>query len=73
VNAIAPGLVDSDSGYRALAKDDPMREAFNRIVPGKTSGPPRDLVGALLLLCSSAGDWINGQIFQVDGGWVMRL
>jgi NAD(P)-dependent dehydrogenase (short-subunit alcohol dehydrogenase family) len=30
-------------------------------------------VGTLLLLCSSAGDWINGQTISVDGGWVMRL
>ena len=28
---------------------------------------------SLLLLCSSAGDWINGQSISVDGGWVMRL
>ena len=41
--------------------------------PGKKSGPPEDLVGTLLLLCSKAGDWINGQSISVDGGWVMRL
>ena len=42
-------------------------------IPGKKSGPPEDLVGTLLLLCSKAGDWINGQSISVDGGWVMRL
>ena len=42
-------------------------------IPGKKSGPPEDLVGTLLLLCSSAGAWINGQSILVDGGWVMRL
>jgi NAD(P)-dependent dehydrogenase (short-subunit alcohol dehydrogenase family) len=73
VNAIAPGLVDAESGYVSLAKDSPMRAALEAGIPGKKSGPPEDLVGTLLLLCSSAGDWINGQSISVDGGWVMRL
>jgi hypothetical protein len=24
------------------------------------------------LLCSSAGDWITGQVINVDGGWLLR-
>jgi NAD(P)-dependent dehydrogenase (short-subunit alcohol dehydrogenase family) len=73
VNAIAPGLVASESGYLSLEKDSPMRAALEGGIPGKKSGPPEDLVGTLLLLCSSAGAWINGQSISVDGGWVMRL
>jgi NAD(P)-dependent dehydrogenase (short-subunit alcohol dehydrogenase family) len=73
VNAIAPGLVAAESGYVSLAKDSPMRTALEAGIPGKKSGPPEDLVGTLLLLCSKAGDWINGQTILVDGGWVMRL
>ena len=73
VNAIAPGLVASESGYLSLEKDSPMRAALEGGIPGKKSGPPEDLVGTLLLLCSSVGAWINGQSISVDGGWVMRL
>jgi NAD(P)-dependent dehydrogenase (short-subunit alcohol dehydrogenase family) len=73
VNAIAPGLVDSESGYASLPKDSPFRDALAMAIPGKTSGPPDDLVGALLLLCSRAGDWITGQTIFVDGGWIARL
>jgi NAD(P)-dependent dehydrogenase (short-subunit alcohol dehydrogenase family) len=73
VNAIAPGLVDNESGYATLPKDSPAREALGRMIPGKTSGPPEDLIGTLLLLCSHAGDWITGQTIVVDGGWVARL
>lgn len=73
VNAIAPGLVDNESGYASLPKDSPFRDAFASMIPGKTSGPPDDLVGALLLLCSRAGDWINGQTLLIDGGWVARF
>ena len=73
VNAIAPGLVAAESGYASLPKESPIRTALEATIPGKKSGPPEDLVGTLLLLCSSAGDWINGQTISVDGGWVMRL
>jgi NAD(P)-dependent dehydrogenase (short-subunit alcohol dehydrogenase family) len=65
--------VAAESGYASLAKDSPIRSALEAGIPGKKSGPPEDLVGTLLLLCSSAGDWINGQTISVDGGWVMRL
>ncbi len=73
VNAIAPGLVENDSGYRSLAKDDPMRGMIAAMIPGKKSAPSEDLIGTLLLLCSKAGDWINGQTISVDGGWTRRL
>lgn len=73
VNGIAPGLVASESGYVSLPEDSPFREVLGQQIPGKTSGPPADLVGAMLLLCSPAGDWINGQTISVDGGWIMRL
>lgn len=73
VNAIAPGFVADEAGYESLGKDSPMRAAILAAVPGKKEGPPDDLVGTLLLLVSSAGDWINGQTISVDGGWIMRV
>ena len=56
----------------SLPKDSPFREILGSD-SGKTSGPPADLVGTMLLLCSPAGEWINGQTISVDGGWIMRL
>ncbi|MEB3982027.1 SDR family oxidoreductase [Mycobacterium sp. 663a-19] len=73
VNGIAPGLVASESGYASLPKDSPFRDVLAAQIPGKTSGPPDDLVGTMLLLCGPAGEWINGQTISVDGGWIMRL
>jgi len=73
VNAIAPGLVANESGYASLPQDSPFRDALAAVIPGKTSGPPEDLVGTLLLLCSKAGDWITGQTILVDGGWINRF
>jgi NAD(P)-dependent dehydrogenase (short-subunit alcohol dehydrogenase family) len=73
VNAIAPGLIQSESGFASLPADSPVRAGIESMIPGQKSGPPSDLVGTLLLLCSPAGNWINGQSISVDGGWVMRL
>ena len=73
VNGIAPGLVANESGYASLPKDSPFRDVLAAQIPGKTSGPPADLIGTMLLLCSPAGDWINGQTISVDGGWIMRF
>jgi NAD(P)-dependent dehydrogenase (short-subunit alcohol dehydrogenase family) len=73
VNAIAPGLVMNDPGFRSLAEDSPIRAAIAGGIPGKKTAPAEDLVGALLLLASDAGAWINGQTISVDGGWIIRL
>jgi gluconate 5-dehydrogenase len=67
VNGIAPGYIETD--LTASLRDD---EAFNAWVLGRTPagrwGHADDLVGALLFLASSAGDFVNGQVIYVDGG-----
>ncbi len=73
VNAIAPGAVETEAGFRAAPPDSPWRQQLKHQVPLRASAPPEDLLGALLLLASSAGDWITGQTLSVDGGWIMRL
>ncbi|KUN80780.1 SDR family oxidoreductase [Streptomyces griseoruber] len=73
VNAIAPGLVENEPGLRSLPADHPARAALTAAIPGKKSAPAEDLLGTLLLLASPAGEWINGQVISVDGGWVTRL
>jgi NAD(P)-dependent dehydrogenase (short-subunit alcohol dehydrogenase family) len=73
VNAIAPGLVLNEPGMKSLPAESPVRAAIAAGVPGKKTAPADDLVGALLLLASPAGEWINGQTLSVDGGWIMRL
>ncbi len=73
VNAIAPGMVENEPGMRSLPADHPARAALMAAIPGKKSAPAEDLLGALLLLASPAGAWINGQVINVDGGWISRL
>jgi len=72
VNAIAPGNVTSDAGKMLVPDDSPFIQFLKATVAMRPRGEPDELVGALLLLCSPAGDWITGQVLHVDGGWVLR-
>jgi NAD(P)-dependent dehydrogenase (short-subunit alcohol dehydrogenase family) len=76
VNGIAPGMVASAAGDRQLQaaaeRGVDLRASITAMVAGRGEGAREDLLGALLLLVSSAGDWITGQILHVDGGWVMQ-
>ncbi|MYM61886.1 SDR family oxidoreductase [Pseudomaricurvus sp. HS19] len=72
VNAIAPGNVTSDAGKQLVPDDSPFFQFLQASVAKRVRGEPDELVGSLLLLCSDAGDWITGQVLNVDGGWVLR-
>ncbi|AMO71309.1 SDR family oxidoreductase [Sphingorhabdus sp. M41] len=71
-NAIAPGNVTSDAGKMLVPDDSPFIQHLQATVATKPRGEPDELVGALMLLCSKAGEWITGQTIHVDGGWIMR-
>jgi NAD(P)-dependent dehydrogenase (short-subunit alcohol dehydrogenase family) len=72
VNAIAPGNVTSEAGSTLVPEGSPFAQFLAMNVCTRAQGAPDELVGALLLLCSPAGDWITGQTINVDGGWVLR-
>lgn len=72
VNAIAPGNTMSDAGAALTPADSPFVKALEARVFMRVRGEPDELVGPLLLLCSPAGDWITGQVLNVDGGWIVR-
>ena len=72
VNAIAPGNTMSDAGKSLTPDDSPFKKMLEMACALRVEGQPDELVGALLLLCSEAGNWITGQVMHVDGGWVIR-
>jgi NAD(P)-dependent dehydrogenase (short-subunit alcohol dehydrogenase family) len=73
VNAIAPGMVDTEAALKSVPADSPLRERMRTTAAVKAFGQPEDLCGALLFLVSSASDWMTGQTLNVDGGTIFRL
>ncbi|MGX1810925.1 SDR family oxidoreductase, partial [Nocardia sp. NPDC055321] len=51
---------------------DVIVEDMVKRLPLKRMGTPEDLVGACLYLLSDEASWVTGQIFNVDGGQVIR-
>lgn len=72
VNAIGPGMTETDAGLALTPEDSPLVQAISSRTPIQLRDTPDALCGALLLLVSEAGRWITGQVLNVDGGWVMR-
>ena len=67
VNGIAPTVVLTEAAEKW--RTDPGRwEAFLARVPLGRAAEPRDIVGATLFFCSSASDFVTGQILYIDGG-----
>lgn len=66
VNSISPGYMDT-----ILYKGDGLEEhrrAWATRIPYGRMGQPEELTGAVILLCSPAGNYITGADILVDGG-----
>jgi NAD(P)-dependent dehydrogenase (short-subunit alcohol dehydrogenase family) len=70
VNAIAPGPVDTEA-IRSTVPDPLLQDMLKRLPLGRI-GTPEDLTGMVLFLLSDEARWITGQIFNVDGGQIIR-
>jgi NAD(P)-dependent dehydrogenase (short-subunit alcohol dehydrogenase family) len=70
VNAIAPGPIDTEATRSVVPPE--MLDEIVRGLSLKRQGTPQDLVGMCLFLLSDDASWITGQIFNVDGGQIIR-
>lgn len=71
VNAIAPGYFRTDNTQR-LQDDEQRSTEITRRIPAGRWGQPADLAGAVIFLAAAAGDYLNGTVITVDGGWMAR-
>lgn len=70
INAIAPGPIDTEANRTTTPAE--MVADIVRSIPLSRMGQPEDLIGMCLFLLSDQARWITGQIFNVDGGQIIR-
>ena len=68
VNCICPGLIDTDMN-KNLSKSE--RDEIIKKIPVQRIGETSDISNLVLFLCEETGDYINGQVITVDGGFTL--
>jgi len=68
VNAIAPGLVESNM-TKIMKGVEPLEKPFIDRTPLRRWGAPEDIAPVALFLASSSARFITGQTLLVDGGF----
>ncbi len=68
VNAVLPGVIDTDMAREALEK---VRDRVEASIPMKRVGRPEDIANAVAFLCSERGGYLTGQSISPNGGMWM--
>ncbi|HBY86589.1 MAG TPA: ketoreductase [Colwellia sp.] len=70
VNAVAPGLTDTDITEEVKANEQMLGMIIAQTPMGRL-GEPKDIANAVLLLSNSDAGWITGQCVQAGGGYLL--
>jgi NAD(P)-dependent dehydrogenase (short-subunit alcohol dehydrogenase family) len=70
VNAIAPGIIETDMTKSLKDNPEMLKDMLARI-PLKRLGQPADIAGVVLFLASDDSRYVTGQLIVVDGGWMI--
>lgn len=65
VNAVAPGLTDTDMGNSMSEEDEKIALSMNVM---KRKGKPEEIADVVVFLASDMSRFMTGQIVRVDGG-----
>jgi 3-oxoacyl-[acyl-carrier protein] reductase len=68
VNAVAPGLIDTDM-TRAITAD--AQAGWAERIPLRRLGTPEEVAAAVLFLAADEASYITGQVLAVNGGMYM--
>lgn len=69
VNAIAPGVIETDM-TKGMLVDEKVKAGLLARIPKGRVGKPADIGAAAAFLASDEADYITGTVLYVDGGWL---
>src|SRR3989449_11068484 len=69
VNAINPGMVETEGTRSAGIAESDMRKQVEAQTPLGRIEQPQDIAGAVVFLASSDSSWITGETFVISGGY----
>lgn len=69
VNAVAPGVMETDMTADLRAKPEGMAWYMNRVPMGRC-GTAEEVVGPVVFLASSMAAYVNGVVMPIDGGFL---
>jgi 3-oxoacyl-[acyl-carrier protein] reductase len=69
VNAIRPGMVETEGTHSAGIAESDMRKQVEAQTPLGRIGQPQDITGAAVFLASADSSWITGETFVISGGY----
>ena len=70
VNCVAPGWIHSDMTQPVIDDKEYYERVLNTI-PMRRFGEPEEIAGAVLFLASELGNYVTGEIVNVNGGSVL--
>ncbi|MBU6269444.1 MAG: SDR family oxidoreductase [Sphingomonadales bacterium] len=69
-NGVCPGVVLTEAVAQHLTED--YQATALKSVPHTRLGKPDDIAAAVAFLASDDGEWVNGQVWHVNGGTIKR-
>lgn len=70
-NCVSPGIVLTESAEKMALSPEALE--FARLtIPSTRFGKPEDLAGVVTFLLSDDAEWINGQVWSINGGALLR-
>ena len=69
VNAINPGMVETEGVHAAGITESDLRKQFEAQTPLGRIGQPRDIGPAAVFLASEESSWITGETLHIAGGF----
>lgn len=72
VNAICPGVIQTQILERVLAKNPEVGKKLVEDTPLGRIGLPDEIAGAVVWLCSDAASFVTGHALAVDGGFTAQ-